>query len=514
MNNTIFKILDEEYDTIVENYVKYVQEKYASNFSPAQINKFVKNILKTIVKVVNTSDYSQIDKYLKNVYHLFSEAQLGMDEIKNIFRLAESAIIDQIEKRDDAQIDISVNLKFFDSIAEQFSIRYELLNKKAELSDLEKNKSIVTRQLEMNQRYLQSVLYSSDAAIMVIDKDEKIVNWNKGAQDIFGYSEKEIIGKPSSFLLPPEKKFKEELEYIKRGTIKNGFLKIPETERINKSGKRIPIQLNVTLITDGKNNYTGRTVIIKDTSEVQELKQQVNQSEKLAVIGQLAAGVAHEIGNPLTAISSLVQILQRKATDQFVSQQLINIKENIDRISKIVRELVDFSRTPSYQKEIVLITDILKTAIGIVRYDKRVKSVDFKTEFSAEIPAINIVPDQLLQIFVNILLNALDAMDGNGTVTVRTYKDLDYIYTEIQDNGCGIDEKNIDKIFNPFFTTKKVGKGTGLGLSVSYGIVKKFKGDILIKSKVNKGSTFIIKLPINDNQDWRNNVDKNFNSRR
>ncbi|MDX9925287.1 MAG: ATP-binding protein [Ignavibacteriaceae bacterium] len=235
---------------------------------------------------------------------------------------------------------------------------------------------------------------------------------------------------------------------------------------------------------------------VKDSTEVKRLQAQVDQSEKLAVIGQLAAGVAHEIGNPLTSISALVQIMQRRSKDEFISEQLSIVKENIDRISRIVRELVDFSRPPSYEVQLHDITDVIRTAVGIVKYDKRVKKVKFETDLKSGLPVVEIAPDQILQVFVNILINALDAMEGNGILKVKSSYDDDFVYVDIVDNGCGMDAKVVDQIFDPFFTTKEVGKGTGLGLSVSYGIIHKFNGKIKVSSVPNIGSIFTIILPI------------------
>ncbi|KUO63716.1 hypothetical protein APF79_00475 [bacterium BRH_c32] len=235
---------------------------------------------------------------------------------------------------------------------------------------------------------------------------------------------------------------------------------------------------------------------VKDSTEVKRLQAQVDQSEKLAVIGQLAAGVAHEIGNPLTSISALVQIMQRRSKDEFISEQLSIVKENIDRISRIVRELVDFSRPPSYEVQLHDISDVIRTAVGIVKYDKRVKKVKFETDLKSGLPVVEIAPDQILQVFVNILINALDAMEGNGILKVKSYYDDDFVYVDVEDNGCGMDAKVVDQIFDPFFTTKEVGKGTGLGLSVSYGIIHKFNGKIKVSSVPNIGSIFTIILPI------------------
>ncbi|TSA30120.1 MAG: hypothetical protein D4R68_01240, partial [Ignavibacteriales bacterium] len=294
-------------------------------------------------------------------------------------------------------------------------------------------------------------------------------------------------------------KYVDELYRIQNEVKRNGQSLILETERKTKSGDIISVRLSVSRLPNKKNEYAGRSVIIKDHTEFKRLQAQIDQSEKLAVIGQIAAGVAHEIGNPLTSISSLVQILQRKSQDSFMNEQFVNIKENIDRITKIVRELVDFSRPPSYETSDQDVTDVIKTALGIVKYDKRVRKVNFETDLKKNLPNVNIAADQLLQVFVNILINALDAINGNGIITVKSNFDLKNIYIELSDDGCGMDEATLEKIFDPFFTTKEVGKGTGLGLSVSYGIIKKFNGEIKVKSKLNEGSTFTIALPIHNN---------------
>ncbi len=149
----------------------------------------------------------------------------------------------------------------------------------------------------------------------------------------FGYTQDEIIGKNSSALLPEGEVYVNELKQIISEVKLNGFAKLVETERKTKDNRVLPVQLNVAKLPGVNNEYFGRTIVISDVTEVRKLQQQVDQSEKLAVIGQLAAGVAHEIGNPLASISSIVQILQRKSNDQFFSDQLLNVKDNINRIS-------------------------------------------------------------------------------------------------------------------------------------------------------------------------------------
>ncbi len=494
MKKIILELLKKFYDLIAENWIAKLELNFSNKLSSGEINTFVNSSLQSLVNVINTGEYISIDYYLIESYTLFTKAKLNLLEVSQIFSLGRFALLHNLNKVDENKHDPVILMGFLDEIIEQIFARYSMLYQNAQINEVKHERDRLAKKLDLNQQHLNTILYKSDTAIAVIDCDEKFISWNHGAEKMFGYSEKEVINQPSTFLMPKGKKYVNELEYIISEIKANGSAQIIDTERKTKNGKIIPVQLKVTQMqtADGKN--CGRTMILQDVSQIKQLQQQVDQSEKLAVIGQLAAGVAHEIGNPLTSISALVQIIKRKSKDANLTEQLIIIKDNIDRISKIVRELVDFSRPSGDDKELLQVNDVVKTAVGIVKYDKRVKDVEFITHFSKNIPAVFAVPDQLLQVYVNILLNALDAINGEGKIDVKTYLDGVYISTDITDNGCGMTEEIKNKIFNPFFTTKHVGKGTGLGLSVSYGIIKKLHGKIFVKSKLNKGSTFTVKL--------------------
>jgi signal transduction histidine kinase len=212
----------------------------------------------------------------------------------------------------------------------------------------------------------------------------------------------------------------------------------------------------------------------------------------------MAAGIAHEIGNPLTSISSIAQVIKRKNIDEQVGKYVNDILKNIDRISHIVRELADFSRPSSYKVTPTNINDIIKSAVGIIKYDRRAKDLKFELELDNKLPETVLVSDQLLQVFLNILINALDASENFGNkIQVSSYRDQNNIMVSIKDYGSGIPAKNLHHIFEPFFTTKKVGKGTGLGLTVSYGIIQQLGGKIAVQSQEKKGSIFEITIPVN-----------------
>lgn len=500
MKKILITLLKKHLNIIIQNWIAALQIIFKNKLPQSHLKNIVENSFSTIIEVIDTSDYSSADHLLIEIYNLCTEYNIDLLGASQIFNNGRFAITNNLEKQKDELYDPFFVIGFVEEIIEQLFARYCVLHQETRMKELVLDRDRLKQKLDMNQQYLENILLSSESAIMVLDAEDKFIAWNKGAEKIFGYTEEEMLQTTPERLFPEEAKYHEELKFIRESVKTQGFYKTIETERKIKNGAIISIQLTVNILTDSSGNYAGRFVIVKDYTELKKLQQQIDQSEKLAVLGQMAAGIAHEIGNPLTSISSLVQILQRKTQEEFTARQLANIKENIDRISKIVRELVDFSRPPGYEKSLTQVTDIIKTALGIVKYDKRVKEVNFKTKLASGIPRINVIPDQILQVFVNILFNALDAIEGKGNIMVNSWNDNNHIYIEFIDDGCGIAPNNVDLIFNPFFTTKNVGKGTGLGLSVSYGIIKKFNGDIKVESELNKGSKFKVILPIEESE--------------
>ncbi len=495
MKKLLIDFLRKYFNSLVESWSSKVTRVFSSKLSETQIRTFVESSINTLIDVIEGNDYQAADQYLIDIYTLFSKSNLNLIEISELFSQGRFSLLNEIEKEDTGQFDPVIVLGYLDGIIEQIFARYGMLHQETKMKELEKDRDRLASRLELNQEYLENILHVSDSAIMIVDSSEKFISWNKGAERIFGYSAEEMIGRPSYFLLPDGEKYLEELNRIREESKLSHGTRYFETDRRTKDGRIISVKLSVSKLPSSNGEYAGRLIIIEDFTEYKKLQAQIDQSEKLAVIGQLAAGVAHEIGNPLASISSLVQILQRKSQDPFITEQLVNIKENIDRITRIVRELVDFSRPPSYELAVQDITDIIKTALGIVKYDKRVRKVNFVTDIKSGLPKVNVAADQLLQVFVNILINAIDATNGSGTITVKSGFDSKNIFVEISDDGCGMDRAIIEKIFDPFFTTKEVGKGTGLGLSVSYGIIKRFNGEIKVESRINYGSTFKIVLP-------------------
>ena len=335
--------------------------------------------------------------------------------------------------------------------------------------------------------------------LQITNTEGKMIYVNKAFQHASGYSREELIGKnPNIFSSGKHSKRFWNKMWV---TINSGKVWVGEVENKRKNGEPFYAQLLVSPIVDDAGNVTSFFGIHRDLGEKKILEKQLVHTQKMESIGTLAAGVAHEVGNPLASISALVQVIQRSTSDNFAKEKLDLVKSQVTRISKIIRDLVDFSRPSNYELRLTDVNKNVEEAIEIIKVGAKAKNIIFKKDFHKNLPLLPLVADQIQQVFVNILLNAVDVIIErprlNGdTITVYTDLEEENIVCTFNDTGKGIPEENYAKVFEPFFTTKKEGKGTGLGLWVSYGIIKSFQGDIKVTSKLGEGTTFIITLPI------------------
>jgi len=238
---------------------------------------------------------------------------------------------------------------------------------------------------------------------------------------------------------------------------------------------------------------TGFIRLVQDITEMKRMEEQMLHSEKLASMGRLTAGIAHEIGNPLTAVFSFLQILRDMESEEFKKESLDTIMFHMKRIADTVRQLSSLSKAPLQELKPVKINSVLKNALDLMKYDKRAHGITVADDLE-ELPEIISDENQASQVFINLILNAVDAMPDGGRLTVRSWAANENIVVEVQDTGVGIAKENLQRIFDPFFTTKE--KGTGLGLSVTYGLIKRLGGDIQVDSKPGKGTKFTISLPV------------------
>jgi two-component system NtrC family sensor kinase len=232
------------------------------------------------------------------------------------------------------------------------------------------------------------------------------------------------------------------------------------------------------------------------------------ESERLALIGQLAANVAHELNNPLQGIVAYAHLLRERMTPGERNMDMVEkIVGQANRSRDIIRGLLDFSRQRKPDKTLTNINTLLNESISLVENQAIFMNIQIAKNYQDDIPMLIIDPSQVERVFINIFINAAEAMDGTGLLSLKTSYDQisELIEVSISDTGNGINPEDMRRIFDPFFTTKDVGHGTGLGLAISYGIIKGHKGTISVESEVGLGTTFTIKLPVNGKEEAGNN---------
>jgi PAS domain S-box-containing protein len=353
-----------------------------------------------------------------------------------------------------------------------------------------------SKQKELDLLRFSNVVHYTVNPIQITDAEGKMVYVNPAFEKASGFTKEELIGGDPNLL--SSKKYPGEFWQRVWSVISTGRVWNGEIENRRKNGDPLYTQLLISPIIDNEGKVVGYLGSHRDITEQKQLEQQLMHSQKMESIGTLAAGIAHEVGNPLASISSIVQVLLRTISDDFAKDKLGLVEAQVHRITKIIRDLVDFSRPSNYQ---IQPTDIVKTltdAVEIVKMGRKAKEITFVTHVRRQLPLLSLVPDQISQVFINILLNAVDALQGKrGTITSEVERDEERVRVTITDNGQGIAPENMSKVFEPFFTTKPVGEGTGLGLWVSYGIVRSFGGEITVTSAWGQGTSFCIIIPLN-----------------
>jgi signal transduction histidine kinase len=237
----------------------------------------------------------------------------------------------------------------------------------------------------------------------------------------------------------------------------------------------------------------------------------MRRADRLASLGTLTAGIAHEIRNPLVAIKTFTQLLPDRLEDEEFRRHFLSVASGeVDRISSLVNELLDFARTSDPKLEMEDVNNILDGMILLISTESKKKHIEIVKEYGQDMPLINIDKEQIKQVFLNILLNAIEATSENGKIAVKTRSFVKpggepYVQIEFTDTGCGIPAEHLEDIFNPFFTTKNT--GSGLGLSISHQIIQDHKGYIDVESELNKGSSFYINLPLNQEHSQRRRED-------
>lgn len=351
---------------------------------------------------------------------------------------------------------------------------------------------------------IDNVVQSSVSGILAADRKGNIILINEAAEELFGYtaSEADRINIEDFY---PEGVAREIMRKLRdKNTSEKGKLPITKVNILTRDGEEIPVEMTAAIIyEDGEESATA--AIFNDMREklavekkLREAQSQVLQTEKMASLGRLAAGVAHEINNPLTSILLYGNIMQEKLEkDHPLGKNLNYILEDAERCRDIVKNLLAYSRQTNPKKDVFQLNSLVDESLALIRDQKLFMHIDVVKDLVSIPIYVDADKNQLCQVVINLIINAMDAMAGSGTLTLRTSGDSGNgrAYLEVCDSGCGITKENLSKIFDPFFTTKELGKGTGLGLSMAYGVLKENRGKISVKKTGPEGTTIMLQLP-------------------
>jgi len=317
-----------------------------------------------------------------------------------------------------------------------------------------------------------------------------VESWNTRMEQLFGVSRQEAVGVKLDALLPAE--LAAEIASRGDGEQITGIYK----QRLQHQGKSLTLNVSITPLVSKSGERIGRLLLFDDVTQREHMEEQMSQTEKLTSLGLLAAGVAHEVNTPLAVISNYIQMLAKQMPENDPRHSIIEkIVKQTFRASEIVNNLLNFSRTGAAEIANVDLNHVVEETLSLVSHPLRTSQIQVVKNLGEGLPAVRGSANKLQQVFLNLFLNARDAMPSGGILEVRTTAHNGSVEIEIVDTGAGIPREHIHRIFDPFFTTKSVGRGTGLGLSVSYGIIKEHAGKVDVRSAPGKGTSFHVEFP-------------------
>lgn len=344
-------------------------------------------------------------------------------------------------------------------------------------------------ELSKTEAYLKLFFNYAEDAIAVFDLDNKVIEVNPAFEKLYGWTREECIGKKLD-LVPPQNK--EAMLHRMKRLLQGERIHLLETQDMRKDGTLFDAQLSLAPIYNTYGEVIAVSVISRDVSYIKENERLILQSEKLKLAGEIAAGVAHEVRNPMTVISGFAQLINEDKNSPYYPYTDI-IKSEIDRIDLIISEFLVLSRPAVDMKEIIHIQNVLEDIVTLFQLEFKNKNIVIETNVNVEDARMLGNKNQIKQVMINIIKNSIEAIVENGIITACIYEDKQNIHFTISDNGKGMPDHLVKRIFEPFFTTKTT--GTGLGMMITNKIVQEHNGNIKIYSKENKGTKIEIKFP-------------------
>jgi PAS domain S-box-containing protein len=346
-------------------------------------------------------------------------------------------------------------------------------------------------QIERLKDFSENIVESMNVGVLAVDFEGRIEFWNTQLEQSIGVVRADAVGRTIDEILPPD--LAVEIAARSQEERVTNLYKFPLR---NRDGRTLIVNVSIAPLAGKSAERLGRLILVDDITQRMQLEEQLVQTEKLTSLGLLAAGVAHEVNTPLAVISNYIQMLAKqlpendprhKLTDKIVNQTF--------RASEIVNNLLSFSRTGGAGFKEVNLNQVIEETLTLVAHPFRAANVQVVKNLEGDLPAVLGSTNRLQQVFLNLFLNAKDAMPSGGMLEVRSAANNGSVEIEVADTGMGIQRENLARVFDPFFTTKATGRGTGLGLSVSYGIIKEHAGKIEVRSTPGKGTSFRLEFP-------------------
>jgi two-component system NtrC family sensor kinase len=353
-------------------------------------------------------------------------------------------------------------------------------------SSLEQKAAEVARLKDFSENIVESL----NVGVLAVDLNGTIDAWNSRMEQLIGVTRTEAVGRLFRDLLPDD--LVREIEARGDEEQVTGIYK----QRLEYRGKPLTLNVSITPLVGKSGEKIGRLLLFDDVTQRERMEEQMSQTEKLTSLGILAAGVAHEVNTPLAVISNYIQMLAKQMPDGDPRQAIIEkIVKQTFRASEIVNNLLNFSRTGPSELADVDVNRVVEETLSLVAHPLKTSQIQVVKQLSTPLPAVRGSANKLQQVFLNLFLNARDAMPQGGMLEVKTASHNGGVEIEVADTGNGISREHIHKIFDPFFTTKSGGRGTGLGLSVTYGIIKEHAGKIDVRSTPGRGTSFHVEFP-------------------
>jgi len=354
-----------------------------------------------------------------------------------------------------------------------------------------------TKELALSEHKYRRIFEVSRDMILVTRPDGTIINMNPAGRDIIGYEKDD----DSLYRKNLAEFFVHEAEWqaVRRAIDRHAFVANAEVSLKHNSENQIRVLVSASRDAGFSGKGDAIQFFVRDIEQRRRIEEQIAQADKLASIGQLSAGIAHEINNPLGVILGYTQLLIRHETAETEKfNDLKTIEKHVRNCKSIVEDLLNFARSSKPNEDVVRMDETLDDVINFIQQHAGPENIEIKRQYKAAVPEMVLDEKKIKQVFMNLIMNAKHAIGPRGALTISTdFNPVDgQVIVRIADSGHGIEEKNLARIFDPFFTTKPTGEGTGLGLSVSYGIIKNHGGDIMVESKVGEGATFSVVLPL------------------